>query len=94
MEFVCTKCGHKEAVTTRKSKCGCGGLWKLDYVPPKYSAELIDHSVWGLFRYRSFIKAMKAGAADITAEPVQRTMAEGIAIGLPMCGAGLKSDHA
>ena len=55
MEFVCTKCGHKEAVTTRKSKCECGGLWKLDYVPPKYSAELIDDSVWGLFRYRRFM---------------------------------------
>ncbi len=55
MEFVCTKCGHKEVVTTRKSKCACGGLWKLDYVPPKYSAELIDRSVWGLFRYRRFM---------------------------------------
>ncbi len=55
MEFVCTKCGHKEEVTTRKSKCACGGLWKLNYVPTKYSAELIDHSVWGLFRYRRFM---------------------------------------
>ena len=55
MEFVCTKCGHREDVATRKSKCDCGGLWKLDYVPPKYSAELIDDKVWGLFRYRRFM---------------------------------------
>lgn len=58
MEFVCTKCGHRENVATRKSKCDCGGLWKLDYVPPKYSAELIDDSVWGLFRYRRFMPGM------------------------------------
>lgn len=55
MKYVCTKCGHQEEVTTRKSKCDCGGLWKLAYVPPKYSAGLIDNKVWGLFRYRAFM---------------------------------------
>ncbi len=55
MNFVCTKCGRQEDVTTRKSKCNCGGLWKLEYVPPKFSAELIDHKVWGLFRYHRFM---------------------------------------
>ena len=25
MEFICTKCGRKEAVTTRAAHCACGG---------------------------------------------------------------------
>ena len=55
MKFVCAKCGHTEDVATRKSKCECGGLWKLDYVPPPYSVDLIDNKVWGLFRYHNFM---------------------------------------
>ncbi len=55
MKFVCTRCGQQEEVTTRKSKCDCGGLWKLDYTPPKYSADLIDKHIWSLFRYHRFM---------------------------------------
>ncbi|MCR5756829.1 MAG: threonine synthase [Selenomonas sp.] len=55
MEFVCNKCGHREEITTKKVKCDCGGLWKLDYQPPKYSPELIDEHTWSLFRYRKFM---------------------------------------
>ena len=54
-EFVCSKCGHKEDVSVAKMKCDCGGLWKLDYVPPRFSLELIDKDNWSLFRYRKFM---------------------------------------
>ena len=54
-EFVCSKCGHREPVSTRKPKCDCGGLWKLDYNPPKFDEKLIDKSEWSIFRYRAFM---------------------------------------
>ena len=54
-KFVCSKCGHKEDVSVAKMKCDCGGLWELDYVPPKFSPELIDKDNWSLFRYRKFM---------------------------------------
>lgn len=38
-------------------------------------------------RCQPFIKAMEKGGHDISPEPVERTQAEGIAIGLPMRGA-------
>ena len=40
--YICTKCGKMEEVTTRASKCECGGLWKLQYELPKYDEALID----------------------------------------------------
>lgn len=55
MKYVCCKCGHMEPVTTRKAKCECGGLWKLDYVPPKFEMEKIHRDTWGMFRYREFM---------------------------------------
>lgn len=55
MEFVCAKCGHREPVSTRKSHCPCGGLWDLDYAPPKFSLEDIDRTQWNQFRYRRFL---------------------------------------
>ncbi len=55
MEFVCGKCGHCEDVKTANMNCECGGLWKLDYTPPKFSPELVDQSTWSLFRYRKFM---------------------------------------
>lgn len=36
MRYICAKCGHIEAVTTRKPHCECGGLWKLDDTPPVF----------------------------------------------------------
>ena len=42
MQFVCSKCGHIESVATRKAHCGCGGLWNLDYQPPKFDLGEID----------------------------------------------------
>ncbi len=55
MNFICSKCGLKEEISTRKPKCQCGGLWKLDFKPPKFDLSLIDGSEWSIFRYRKFM---------------------------------------
>ena len=52
MQFVCSKCGHIESVATRKAHCGCGGLWNLDFQPPKFDLGEIDMHEWSQFRYR------------------------------------------
>ncbi len=55
MNFICTKCGRIESTHTRKHKCDCGELWKLDFKAPAFDEALIDRSVWGMFRYRAFM---------------------------------------
>ena len=55
MQLICTKCGHKEPVTTRRAHCDCGGLWDLDFTPPAFSLDEVDRSQWSLFRYRKFL---------------------------------------
>lgn len=55
MNFICAKCGEKVTVTTRKAKCDCGGLWKLDYKPPKFDLSLVEQDTWSIFRYRAFM---------------------------------------
>ena len=55
MQFVCSKCGHIESVATRKAHCGCGGLWNLDFQPPKFALGEIDTHEWSQFRYRKFM---------------------------------------
>ncbi|SFI23286.1 hypothetical protein SAMN04487861_12259 [Selenomonas ruminantium] len=55
MKYVCSKCGHEEEIQTLKVKCDCGGLWKLDFQPPKLSRDLIDQDTWSIFRYRKFM---------------------------------------
>ena len=55
MNYVCSKCETAVNVATRKAKCDCGGLWKLDYKPPKFDLSLVDPDVWGIFRYRAFM---------------------------------------
>ena len=55
MEFVCSVCGRRESVATRKPKCGCGGLWKLDFTPPKFDLAEVDRNEWSQFRYRKFM---------------------------------------
>lgn len=55
MNYICSKCGRLEATTTRKAKCGCGGLWKLDFQPPKFDLSLVDRQTWSIFRYRAFM---------------------------------------
>jgi len=55
MQFICAKCGRTEPVTTRKSHCDCGGLFDLDFTPPRFDLNLIDRDTWSFFRYRSFL---------------------------------------
>ena len=55
MEYVCYNCGRRESVTTRKPKCDCGGLWTLDYTPPKFDLSKIDRNEWSMFRYHPFM---------------------------------------
>ena len=43
MQFICTKCGHTEPVTTRRAHCECGGLWDLDFQPPAFTLDAVDH---------------------------------------------------
>lgn len=54
-QYVCSRCGAKADTSTRAPKCRCGGLWKLDYTPPKFAESLIDTSEWSIFRYRAFM---------------------------------------
>lgn len=55
MEFVCSRCGAREPVTTRAARCRCGGLWDLDAQHPPFTPEGIDRGEWSLFRYRAFL---------------------------------------
>jgi len=55
MKFICSKCEHEENFSTRKPKCDCGGLWKLNFTPPKFDEALIDRDTWNIFRYRKFM---------------------------------------
>ena len=55
MEYVCSKCGRRESTSTRKPACECGGLWKLDFKPPKFDLNEIDKNEWSMFRYRKFM---------------------------------------
>lgn len=55
MRYICSKCAATAEVSTRKAKCDCGGLWKLDYKPPKFDLSLVDHDIWNIFRYRAFM---------------------------------------
>jgi len=55
MDYICSRCGKRVPTTTRQAKCDCGGLWNLDYVPPKFSLEDVDVNEWSMFRYRKFM---------------------------------------
>lgn len=66
MNFICSQCKKTEAVNTRKAKCDCGGLWKLDFTPPLFDTKLIDKGTWGLFRYRAFMPIIDESWKDIT----------------------------
>ena len=55
MNYFCTNCAQTAKVTTREAKCACGGLWQLDYQPPRFDPALIEKDVWNIFRYRAFL---------------------------------------
>ena len=47
-------------------RCECGGLWKLDFKPPKFSLDEVDKNEWSLFRYRKFMALEDDSWKDIT----------------------------
>lgn len=55
MNYICSKCSLTMDVATKKSRCDCGGLWKLDFKPPKFDLSLLDRDNWSIFRYRVFM---------------------------------------
>lgn len=55
MRYICAKCGRGQDAATREAGCGCGGLWQLDFTPPKFDLSLIDRDTWSIFRYRAFM---------------------------------------
>lgn len=66
MDYICSKCGKRENVNTRKPACECGGLWKLDYKAPAFRQELVDRDTWSIFRYRAFMPLSDGSWRDIT----------------------------
>ena len=66
MKFVCSKCGKSAAATTRLPKCECGGLWKLQFTPPKFDLEKVDREEWSLFRYRNWLALEGEGWKNIS----------------------------
>ncbi len=55
MNYVCAKCGKTEEVRTRRPKCACGGLWKLEHQAPAFDLARVERQTWSLFRYRAFL---------------------------------------
>jgi threonine synthase len=66
MDYICSRCGRREPVSTRKAKCDCGGLWKLDFKAPKFDLSEVDRSEWSMFRYRRFMALEDDSWRDIT----------------------------
>lgn len=66
MKYICSRCGKEEAVTTRKARCECGGLWKLNYHAPKFDLSLVDKDTWSIFRYRAFMPLEDESWRDIS----------------------------
>lgn len=55
MKYLCSKCFKTADVGTERAKCECGGLWRLDYKPPRFDLSLVDQQTWSIFRYRAFM---------------------------------------
>lgn len=54
-QFVCTICGQTAPLETRACQCSCGGLFRLDFTPPRFSLDLVDQRQFNIFRYRAFM---------------------------------------
>lgn len=66
MNFICSNCNKKVPVDTKKPNCECGGLWKLDFSPEKFSLEKIHKDTWNIFRYRDFMAIEGDEWKDVT----------------------------
>jgi threonine synthase len=65
-QFKCYACGKTVPLDTPNSLCICGGLFQLDFAPPKYDPKLIDTAEWNIFRYRAFMPPLGEGWRDVT----------------------------
>ena len=66
MNYFCSKCGLKESVYSLAANCQCGGLWKLEFTPPKFDLTLVDRETWGIFRYREFMPVLDDSWRQVT----------------------------
>ena len=66
MNYICSNCGQQKKVTALQPKCECGGLWLLDYIPPRFDLNMVDTGTWGLFRYHTFLPVADEIWRDIT----------------------------
>lgn len=66
LSFVCTMCGKRTPVTTLSPACECGGLFELDFTPPKWDESKIDRKTWSQFRYREFLALEGDAWRDVT----------------------------
>ena len=69
--YKCYVCGATAPLDTRNSResqvrCGCGGLYCLDFTPPQYDPRLIDSAEWNIFRYRAFMPPLGDGWREVT----------------------------
>jgi len=65
-QFKCYVCGFTAPLDTRNSLCSCGGLYRLDFTPPKYDPKLVDTAEWNIFRYRAFMPPLGDMWRDVT----------------------------
>ncbi len=66
MKYICSACGKEVETSTRKAKCDCGGLWKLNYKAPMFDLASVDTKTWSIFRYRSFMPLEDDAWKDIS----------------------------
>ncbi len=66
MNYICAHCGKIVPAATRAANCECGGLWKLQYQPPKFSLDEVDRDEWSMFRYRKFMALEDESWRDIS----------------------------
>lgn len=54
-QFKCSSCGNTAPLSTLSFKCSCGGLYGLEFSPPKFCMDLVDTNEFNIFRYRAFM---------------------------------------
>ena len=65
-QFKCFSCGSTASLDTRASLCSCGGLYQLDFTPPRYDPALLDTAEWSIFRYRAFMPPLGEKWREVT----------------------------
>ena len=65
-QFKCYICAESAAIDSRSGLCTCGGLYRLDFTPPKYDPKLLDTAEWNIFRYRAFMPPLGDQWRDVT----------------------------